>query len=125
VNRLFHFVLPDVWRDHVASGAAHFAPPSLAREGFVHLSYAHQLAGTLAVHFRGVDAVLALELTLADRTQLVDEPSRDGALFPHLYRALATAECTRAWHLERGSDAWRGLAELVAAGDPLRRGNRS
>jgi uncharacterized protein (DUF952 family) len=72
-----------------------------------------------------VDAVLALELTLADRTQLVDEPSRDGALFPHLYRALATAECTRAWHLERGSDAWRGLAELVAAGDPLRRGNRS
>ena len=115
MKRLFHFVLPAVWQSHVTSGAAHFAPPSLASEGFVHLSFDHQLAGTLAVHFAAHDAVLALELCLHDFTEYVEEPSRGGALFPHLYRALATTECVRAWRLVRTPDGWRGLAELLAA----------
>jgi uncharacterized protein (DUF952 family) len=114
VSRLFHFVLPAVWQSHVSSGALHFAPPSLASEGFVHLSFDHQLAGTLAVHFAAHDAVLALELRLASLTEYVEEPSRGGARFPHLYRALATSECVRAWRLERTPDGWRGLAELLA-----------
>jgi uncharacterized protein (DUF952 family) len=114
MKRLFHFVLPRIWQDHVASGAARFEPSSLAREGFVHLSWADQLAGTLDVHFAATDAVLALELRLLDRTAFVEEPSRGGALFPHLYRALATAECVRVWRLDRTKDGWRGLAELLA-----------
>jgi len=60
-----------------------------ARDGFIHLSSADQLEGTLAKHYAGQDdlALLALHSeSLGERLQW--EPSRGGALFPHLYGPL-------------------------------------
>lgn len=62
------------------------------RDGFIHLSGGHQVAGTLAAHFAGrADLVL---LALSDDRLAGDlkwETSRGGALFPHLYAPLDLA----------------------------------
>lgn len=59
------------------------------RDGFVHLSTRDQLEGTLAKHFAGRSDLFLLALD-ADKlgTALRWEPSRGGALFPHLYAPL-------------------------------------
>jgi uncharacterized protein (DUF952 family) len=64
------------------------APIDLA-DGFVHFSTAAQAAETAAKHFAQEDdlMLLALEADLLG-PDLKWEPSRGGALFPHLYRAL-------------------------------------
>jgi uncharacterized protein (DUF952 family) len=59
------------------------------RDGFIHLSTRDQLADTIARHFAGESGLIALEIA-ADRVNaaLRWEPSRDGAMFPHLYSVL-------------------------------------
>ncbi len=62
------------------------------RDGFIHLSAAHQLAGTLAKHFKGQKDLVLITLeadALGDALKW--EASRGGELFPHLYAALPTA----------------------------------
>jgi uncharacterized protein (DUF952 family) len=64
------------------------APVDIA-DGFVHFSTAAQAAETAAKHFAGEDGLMLLAVeadTLGDALKW--EPSRGGALFPHLYRAL-------------------------------------
>jgi uncharacterized protein (DUF952 family) len=60
--------------------------PNDARDGFVHLSTADQLGGTLDRHFAGQ---ADLHLAAIDLEALGDkvrwEEARGGALFPHLY----------------------------------------
>lgn len=59
------------------------------RDGFIHLSSADQLESTLTKHFSGQEhlVLLAVEATSLGK-HLRWEPSRDGALFPHLYGPL-------------------------------------
>jgi uncharacterized protein (DUF952 family) len=77
-------------------------------DGFVHLSTGDQLPGTLGRHFAGETG---LWLVACEADDLGDalrwEPSRGGALFPHLHRRLARADVLWARLLEDGSD---GLA---------------
>jgi uncharacterized protein (DUF952 family) len=62
------------------------------RDGFIHLSTAHQLAGTLAKHFKGqTDLVLITLDADALGEKLKWERARDGDLFPHLYAELPTS----------------------------------
>ncbi len=64
-------------------------PPSLESQGFVHLSFAEQLQGTLETHFEARDELVLLELDPAQLgPALRYGPSRGGALFPHLYAPL-------------------------------------
>lgn len=115
-ERLFHVAHPAELRRALTDPRGELAPPSLAREGFVHLSLARQLAGTLAAHFAGADEVALVEVELApDDPDLAREPSRGGELFPHLYRPLARAELVRAWTLRRAGDA---LAPPALAEEP-------
>lgn len=76
------------WAQLDRDGATAGAPVDLA-EGFIHLSTADQLAATAAKHFHAEDG-LTLAAIAADTLgpDLKWEPSRGGALFPHLYRAL-------------------------------------
>jgi uncharacterized protein (DUF952 family) len=70
-------------------GFAYEGSPDDRRDGFIHLSTAAQIAGTLARHFAGEAGLL---LVAADPAALGEalkwEPSRGGALFPHLYGPL-------------------------------------
>lgn len=68
------------------------APVDLA-DGFVHFSTAAQVAETAARHFGGQSDLVLVALD-ADRLgpALKWEPSRGGALFPHLYRKMTMAD---------------------------------
>lgn len=112
-ERLFHLVLPADWR--AADPTAPWAPPSLASEGFLHLSFARQLQGTLEVHFATADEVWLLEVDPdAVAADLALEPSRGGQLFPHLHRALGREEVLGWWRLVRDDDGALSPPELDA-----------
>lgn len=76
------------WNALVAAGETAGAPVDLA-DGYIHFSTAAQVAETAARHFA---AESDLVLVAVDVERLGDalrwEPSRGGALFPHLYRRL-------------------------------------
>ena len=79
----------DAFRD---AGVTAGAPVDLA-DGYIHLSTASQVAQTAERHFGG-QSDLVLVAVQPDRLGplLKWEPSRGGALFPHLYRWLTLAD---------------------------------
>jgi uncharacterized protein (DUF952 family) len=87
-----------------------------ARDGFIHLSAGHQLAGTLAAHFAGREGLVLVALD-ADRLgqALRWEASRGGALFPHLYASLDLAAMLWVEPLPLGPDGRHLLPEGVFA----------
>jgi len=76
------------WTAFTAAGRTAGAPVDLA-DGFIHFSTAAQVAETAAKHFaEESDLVLVALDDVALGDALKWEPSRGGALFPHLYREL-------------------------------------
>lgn len=81
-------------------------------DGFVHMSTAEQVRETAAKHFAGETG---LKLLALDPDRLGDdlrwEPSRGGALFPHLYRPLSVDDIlwTRDLPLSQGVHDFDGL----------------
>lgn len=66
------------------------------RDGYIHMSSADQLAGTAAKHYAGRDDLRLLDVDLSPYGEtIVWEPSRGGALFPHLYGRLSAATVVR------------------------------
>lgn len=77
-----------LWRDAEAGGSFLGAPIDHA-DGFIHFSTADQARETAARHFAGAtDLVLVTVDAASLGPALRWEPSRGGALFPHLYRPL-------------------------------------
>jgi uncharacterized protein (DUF952 family) len=75
------------------------------RDGFIHLSTATQVATTAARHYAGQHDLLLLYVRASDLgAELRWEPSRGGALFPHLYGALPASAVYRAEPLPLASD---------------------
>lgn len=75
------------------------------RDGYIHLSFAEQVEGTAARHFRNRSGLLLIAFVaekLGDALRL--EQSRGGALFPHLYADLATANALWEHHMIVGED---------------------
>jgi uncharacterized protein (DUF952 family) len=79
------------WLDARSSGAL---TPSRddQRDGYIHLSAAHQVDGSLRRHFAAQPdlVLLALNVDVLPPGALVWEKSRDGQLFPHLYGVLSS-----------------------------------
>lgn len=77
-----------LWREAERTGRFDGAPVDLS-DGYIHFSTAGQLAETAAKHFAGQDQLLLIGV---DDSRLGPalryEPSRGGALFPHLYAVL-------------------------------------
>jgi len=77
------------WQALETAGTTRGAPVDVS-DGFIHFSTADQAIETAAKHFAGErDLVLAAIETAALGDALKWEPSRGGALFPHLYGELA------------------------------------
>ncbi len=87
---VYKILRPAEWRDLQAAGTTAGSPDDRA-DGFVHLSTAAQVAGTLARRFAAERGLLLLAVD-AEAAEIRWEPSRGGALFPHLYRPLALAD---------------------------------
>lgn len=67
------------------------------QDGFVHFSTAQQLGGTAAKHFTGETGLTLLACDGASMGERLHwEPSRGGALFPHLYSTLSLQDVL--WH---------------------------
>ncbi len=107
MTRIFHLIRDEDLAAHLQTGGGPWSPPSLASEGFVHMSSAAQIAGTLALHFRNVASVTLVEVDArAVEDHLRWETSRAGQPFPHLYRSLLPTEVLRGWRLNRIQDEW-------------------
>ena len=80
------------WEQFRAEGQTLGAPIDLT-DGYIHISTAAQVAETAAKHFTTEgDLVLVALDDAALGEKLIWEPSRGGALFPHLYRPLTIAD---------------------------------
>ncbi|PVA11134.1 DUF952 domain-containing protein [Pelagivirga sediminicola] len=76
------------WDALRAAGTTAGAPVDVA-DGYIHFSTIGQAAETAAKHFAGEDDLMLLGVEAAPLgDDLRWEPSRGGALFPHLYREL-------------------------------------
>lgn len=77
-----------LWSEAEAKGRFDGAPVDLA-DGYIHFSTADQVAETAAKHFAGQGGLLLIAID-GERLgkALRYEPSRGGALFPHLYAPL-------------------------------------
>ncbi|MCC6305000.1 MAG: DUF952 domain-containing protein [Rhodobacteraceae bacterium] len=91
------------WAAFRAAGESAGAAVDLA-DGFIHLSTATQVAETAARHFADAGDLVLVALA-AERlgAALRWEPSRGGALFPHLYRPLSAADVAWSSPLPRGA----------------------
>ena len=90
----------DEWARLQQEGRTAGGPVDLA-DGYIHFSAHGQVAETAAKHFAGEEGLVLLavdEATLGP--DLRWEPSRGGALFPHLYRDLALDEVISVHRLE-------------------------
>jgi uncharacterized protein (DUF952 family) len=76
------------WQGFVASGTFEGSADD-RRDGFIHMSTAEQAEGTRAKHYANVGPLVVAAF---DSDSLKDtirwEPSRGGALFPHVYGVL-------------------------------------
>ena len=84
-------------------------------DGYIHFSTATQVAGTAARHFAGMSG-LVLVAVEADKlgAALKWEPSRGGALFPHLYGVLPMAAVRWAKPLRLDNDGTHVFPPLDA-----------
>ena len=89
---IFKIFRTEEWQAFHEAGETLGAPIDLT-DGYIHTSTADQLLKTAEKHFAGVTGLMVLALeadTLGD--DLKWEPSRGGALFPHLYRPMRLSD---------------------------------
>jgi uncharacterized protein (DUF952 family) len=101
------------WADAERAGTFLGAPIDLA-DGYIHFSTGAQARETAAKHFAGQPGLLLIALEAAALgTALVWEPSRGGALFPHLYGPLSLAAVRWVMLLPLQADGSHAFAEDV------------
>ncbi len=101
---VYKIVATEEWTEAEASGVFAGASVDLA-DGFIHFSTAEQAPETAAKWFAGRDGLtLAAIDAVALGEDLRWEPSRGGALFPHLYGLLPMSAVVWSRPLPLGSD---------------------
>lgn len=88
---IFKIVPKPLWQDAVEANVFAGAPVDLS-DGYIHFSTAEQVTETAAKHFTGQTDLLLAAFDAAQFGEALKwEPSRGGALFPHLYAKFAPA----------------------------------
>jgi uncharacterized protein (DUF952 family) len=92
VKRLFHIARSDDWEHACREGAYRVSSlgKRLGDEGFIHLSFAHQVKGVADAIYRGMPDLVVLQLAPERLSApVVIEATGDSAeAFPHLYGEL-------------------------------------
>jgi len=87
------------WAEMQASGSFGGSVHDM-RDGFIHMSTAAQLQGTLDKHYTDGDVVILAAVRFKDVAQTVKwEVSRGGAEFPHIYGKLPLSAVKEHWAL--------------------------
>jgi uncharacterized protein (DUF952 family) len=93
-----------LWQEAERDGVFRGAPVDRA-DGYIHFSTAAQVRETAAKHFAGQDDLLLVAVDAAALGPALKwEPSRGGALFPHLYGTLVLDAVRRVEELPLGRD---------------------
>jgi uncharacterized protein (DUF952 family) len=93
-----------LWRDAERAGAFRGSEVD-RRDNFIHFSTAAQVIETAAKHFAGQSDLLLISVDASRLgSALKWEPSRGGALFPHLYGPLSLKAVKRVDRLPLGPD---------------------
>ncbi|MBC6405698.1 MAG: DUF952 domain-containing protein [Rhodospirillales bacterium] len=101
---IYHLCRSAEWEAALAAGSYTGSSQDRA-DRFIHFSAPGQLVASAAKHRAGQKDLVLLEVEAERlRPALVWEPSRGGALFPHLYGALKPADVNRVWPLPLDDD---------------------
>jgi uncharacterized protein (DUF952 family) len=101
------------WATARDAGVFEGSPVDIA-DGFIHFSTAGQAQETAERHFRGQADLVVLEVEADDLgDKLAWEPSRGGALFPHLYAPLDTKRVRAVTEAPLGPDQIPQLGPLA------------
>ena len=103
--KVFHLIAPETWEAAVSAGE--YAPASMQTEGFVHMSFEHQLQATANRHYGGASELMAVvfESSVFGDDLVVEDTSGHGE-FPHVYRAISPGEASGVVGLIRRGGAW-------------------
>ena len=108
-------IIYKIFREHeyaefLTAGRTDGAPIDV-QDGYIHFSTANQVEVTASKHFSGESGLKLLGIEADNLTDLKWEPSRGGALFPHLYRELRTEDVlfVRDLPFEDGRHRFEGL----------------
>ena len=102
-----------LWREAERTRLFHGAGIDM-QDGYIHFSGPDQVVETAAKHFAGAaDLVLVAVDASALGTALKWEPSRSGALFPHLYGVLPLDAVRWVKPLRLGGDGRHDFPELT------------
>jgi uncharacterized protein (DUF952 family) len=113
MSLIYKIASENLWREAERAGLFAGAPIDLA-DGFIHLSTAAQAVETATKHFAGQrNLVLAAvdEASLGEALRY--EPSRGGALFPHLYGSLPLSAVRWVKPLPLGADGRHVFPDLA------------
>jgi uncharacterized protein (DUF952 family) len=114
VPLVYKVVSQQEWADAERDGAFRGAAVDL-RDGYIHLSDGEQVEQTVALYFADRDDLVLLTLeTERLGVALKWEPSRGGALFPHLYGKLPLDRVVSARRFSSREPGW--LRKSTAAG---------
>jgi len=103
---IFKILRTPEWHAFQTAGQFEGSPDDL-RDGFIHFSAGTQVSGTLEKYFSAEAEVVILRVAVSPLGALLKwEASRNGALFPHLYRALMLAEVRDAFVVRNGQDGF-------------------
>ena len=101
---IYHMCPAELWEAAVAAGSYHGTEDD-RRDGFIHFSTAAQLRESARRHRAGQSGLVLVAVEAARLGERLHwEPSRGGALFPHLYGKLAPDEALEIVPLPLGPD---------------------
>lgn len=106
MQTIYHLVLRRTWDENAEQP---YTPASLADEGFIHCSFAHQVAGSANRFYASATDLLLLHIDAERLTSpLREEASGIGEIFPHIYGPLNREAVVTVETLQRGMDgSWQ------------------
>ena len=101
---IYHLLAPGLWPT-----AGEYRPASLVTEGFVHFSFADQVAGSANRHYAEAAELVAVEVDpqRVPARLVVEDSYGSGTTFPHVYGPVPASAAVASHPLQRdGSNRW-------------------
>ena len=113
MTMIYHMCRAEAWAEAERDGEYRGSADD-RRDGFLHFSTAAQIAESARRHRAGQSGLVLVGVEanrLGDRLRW--EPSRGGALFPHLYGPLLPAEVAQVTPLALGADGLHIFSDSI------------
>jgi uncharacterized protein (DUF952 family) len=112
LRTIYNISPASAWREAERAGVYRGSADD-ARDGYIHLSTASQLAETLRKHYFGQTGLFLIAIDADALGEVLRwEKSRNDELFPHLYGELDLGAVTDVLELRARSDGGHELPEL-------------